>query len=1018
LNPTGSVNINYNKGGGTQSTTLTFDTVDQYADLESDRKVFPTGANVHLTMTDLQLNIDPTDEDSWSWATLSGSNAAYYQLYDENGLVDADGTSGAVDLKNIIKSEFFMFEDNGILLVDVDAQNSGIEVLRIVDNDDSKTNGTSLVKASTVSSGLTGNGTILAPNQPVTFTELASNSGLFSNYDNNDNANLIIASNATRGVSASVDYNETPRTVLVGFGFGTIDIQPADDEWNSGEEIPLVLVDTDANLNSRTDEDLDVFNPNVPLIPSLGTGDPFTLGETGTAGDTIEEAVFGTGIPTFGLSGSDAVSTVTFTPGANQTAEVDVNKFSHRAVLTANATLAGTHSLVIDLEVTAEELFGSITDPSGNDIENKLHGFNLFNQDLRSLNQTGQYTVYLLTNSSGTGGEIIDGTTERVVGGLTAISLVNTTDVNAQSLNLVNSTNRGLNTPSADDLTFDRIVNAIFAVDKADRIGLLWVYDANIDTVPSTATGAGYDLDEEEAMVADFFSFGFNADGDESGERVANQLIRIEVEESGDNTSTFEGTLEYTMVNQLNILDADLYTSLSTIADDPNFIVIEDLTDEDSPRVNYLDLGADGVSTQIADQEEAPSHSGTVSFDNNSYKTADTVTITVEDLDLNTDSDLVDIYTTVTNPPASATEPLLDIVGEQDLPTGFSFGDLGFLLDVRFNDIQWKEYSSSTCAAALDSGIDSGLGATGFTLVETGHDSGVLVGDFQIPSQYCPGESSTDPVTVTGLDIKTNYVDFRDASGEIIKVSDKAGVRASTGSVSLDRTVYPVPFGVPSDFALETSTATPAGRSIFPIHATGLAADDTNETTANTIGNVPGEFIAAGNLELHIRVNDPDFDISAQGEDVIAENTAAAAVGPVKISVIRGSNTIVLGYAGGPSAVNGVIDVLDTFVENQINNVIFADTDGDGIQDADEQAIRQFGPLVEIAPDAGIFEIDVTVRYTDGPADTKCPTTLDYTPINGTANAVFPAYNNVTERFSTQASGLPNQYCILQGDIL
>ena len=59
--------------------------------------------------------------------------------------------------------------------------------------------------------------------------------------------------------------------------------------------------------------------------------------------------------------------------------------------------------------------------------------------------------------------------------------------------------------------------------------------------------------------------------------------------------------------------------------------------------------------------------------------------------------------------------------------------------------------------------------------------------------------SGTTPESVTGLDIEVNYVDFRDASGEIIEVGDSAGVRASTGSVSLDRTVYPVPFGIPSD---------------------------------------------------------------------------------------------------------------------------------------------------------------------------------------------------------------------------
>ena len=53
---------------------------------------------------------------------------------------------------------------------------------------------------------------------------------------------------------------------------------------------------------------------------------------------------------------------------------------------------------------------------------------------------------------------------------------------------------------------------------------------------------------------------------------------------------------------------------------------MNDLTDEDSVRINYLDLGADGVSTQIADQQEAPTHSGVVSFDSSSYKIADTVT--------------------------------------------------------------------------------------------------------------------------------------------------------------------------------------------------------------------------------------------------------------------------------------------------------------------------------------------------------------------------------------------------------
>jgi hypothetical protein len=106
-------------------------------------------------------------------------------------------------------------------------------------------------------------------------------------------------------------------------------------------------------------------------------------------------------------------------------------------------------------------------------------------------------------------------------------------------------------------------------------------------------------------VAVDFFSFGFTDDGAQASERVSNQIIRIEVEETGDNTGVFEGSLEFVMVNQLNILLDATYEGLAPIDDSASFLVIEDLTDEDSPRVNYLDLGSDGVSTQIADQQEA-----------------------------------------------------------------------------------------------------------------------------------------------------------------------------------------------------------------------------------------------------------------------------------------------------------------------------------------------------------------------------------------------------------------------------
>ena len=130
------------------------------------------------------------------------------------------------------------------------------------------------------------------------------------------------------------------------------------------------------------------------------------------------------------------------------------------------------------------------------------------------------------------------------------------------------------------------------------------------------------------------------------GGSVNNAIYRVELEETGDNTATFEGSAEYVMLNQINYDLAATYNGVNATQDDVDMIVHLDMTDEDSIRVNYLDLGADGVSTQIADQEPAPTHSGSADLDLDSYKIADTVVVTINDQDLNTDSELIDVYIT------------------------------------------------------------------------------------------------------------------------------------------------------------------------------------------------------------------------------------------------------------------------------------------------------------------------------------------------------------------------------------
>ena len=770
LSPGGNVVVQYNRGGGAQTTTLTFDTVDQYAGLELDRRVYPQSAQVHVTVTDLWLNIDPTDEDSWTWAASEDNSAVYYQLFDENG-GNAGDVAGNGDISDQLSD--LMCEDNCVLLLDTDVQGRGTHIVTIQDNDD-----TAVITTSNTNPTYASTTRINAGGLPVTLTEQGPKSGVFGTYDESDTSVLRITDNANRGISASIDYNDTPTTILVGFSFGTVDIQPPNEVWSSGESIPVVVTDGDANKNSRADEDLDLNDPSVALIPSLSTGDPFTLGE---GGDTLQ-AVY------YAYTPPDLVSGQTSTPTTNtadavsltatDTTTTRVQLFSDRALINSTQTASAT-LLVVELGTNMADLRETINDSRNNAAD--FRGFNLLNYDVRALG--GVENIFLLSGS----GEIIGNANAP---GTQLNSGLTWTLLNDQNTPLPRADNsQGLITLSQQAVgNLFNFANKMPTIPDSHNIAL--AYNGTFTTNP----------DVPAPIVTDFFSFGFTGDGESASERVANQIIRIEAEETADNSGIFAGSLEYAMLNQLNILNEATY-DFTTIADDPSFIVMEDLTDEDAPRVNYLDLGADGVSTQVADQEAAPSHSGVVTLDSETYKVADTVTVTLNDRDLNVDSDRIDIYTVVSDRGDDA----FDAAGVKDLPkatksgSDFSFGALGRLLDITFDDEQWIKHSEGdvTCSDNTTdfNGVDDGLGATGFSLVETETASGVFRGDFQIPAVYCQRSGATgnagEAKSVTGTDIEVNYVDFRDASGEIIEVGDSAGVRANTGTVSLVRTVYP-----------------------------------------------------------------------------------------------------------------------------------------------------------------------------------------------------------------------------------
>ena len=186
-----------------------------------------------------------------------------------------------------------------------------------------------------------------------------------------------------------------------------------------------------------------------------------------------------------------------------------------------------------------------------------------------------------------------------------------------------------------------------------------------------------------------------------------------------------------------------------------------------------------------------------------------------------------------------------------------------------------------------------------------------------------PGAHAANANLLVYAEDTGSHADFGDQTGQTAKAGGSAGIKASTGSVSLDRTVYPVPFGTPGSFGTpDTSTILAQGStdtwSAFPIHQSGV-----NDQS----GLQAGEFLPQGDLIVYVTVTDSDFDVSASGTDSIAIDAA-----PVTVSVIRGSQSVAVGTLGGTS-----------------------------------------NPIYEAAPGVGIFESSVTIRYSDGPNSPLCP---------------------------------------------
>ena len=301
-----TIEIQYNKAGGTQIATLQFD--DNADGLSLDRSDYPLGATVHVTIGDHRLNIDPTSADIWTWDIENGHkyygetvpltpiavNPANADATPNKPSAEEHDNDSVIAISTVGKADN-VCADCSIEITSNRLSSTGNDVFVLVDkgvenrplpmatnntdsegvNDDTDTTDTDESK-DPIPIGFA--------SQWFTVREIGGpNTAVFSATNLADESILKISDTAVRGESAIITYDGDDTDVNVKHSEATIEIQSPDDVWTSGLAIPIVIVDGDVNKNSRDSNDVDLTDPDS-IIPTLVTNHPFTLSEL--SGDT------------------------------------------------------------------------------------------------------------------------------------------------------------------------------------------------------------------------------------------------------------------------------------------------------------------------------------------------------------------------------------------------------------------------------------------------------------------------------------------------------------------------------------------------------------------------------------------------------------------------------------------------------------------------------------------------------------------------------------------------------------
>ena len=679
-----------------------------------DRANAPQGAMVHVTISDPRLNLDPTGKDVW---LLYPDDDASPKLQEH----DTDPPDTGVYAGNRTVADNFNAVDLGS-----DHGNIDLDTLVVVERDGYE--GIKAVNDDAVD--LTADPPVTADGDYVVFEETERNSGVFVSFVAADHSPINIADDAFVNAGITVEYAGESASVTVRDESTDIAIT-SDDFWNSGEPATVTVTAPNLDVNTMDDDDVTITSD---LIPTIEIGDPIT----------IDEFSFSTARVAWNTTDAAHYETdgITVLDPAIETGE----RVSILGLAKTTVTFKDSGS-----ECTPDNT-GIVSCSDGDD-------------DGGDVDQTGDLTDTNNDQTIGDGDRIGLNYADATVGGTnmesklltiaeragdTLVFTIDDVDVSAPFHYVHTYAKTGV-TFTLNNATEDTPFLTNAELNKANATAKPWPTSLKLTVTmdPDSTFGEG------DVIAFDILSFG--AIKNTKGETVSvenNAIYRHLVEET-DAGGVFEGTLEYAMLNQVNIEDVNTYGGIET-QDDELVLIIDDEYSGNDLQISYDDETA---------HVEISTSTGTVTLDSDRYSTNGSVSVTLTDQDLNVDNDEIERYTL--NADGSVAR------AASDAP----------LLVFEIDDTEWD----NRCGADPALGLPSD-----FTLEESADEPGTFTASFDIPTTYCVN-SDGDTAPVTGKSLQATYYDFRDETGIESTWPDSATIQAITGTVSMDRNVYPVP---------------------------------------------------------------------------------------------------------------------------------------------------------------------------------------------------------------------------------